>query len=124
VRLGSKLPPGSARVSERAAGVPGSAWHFTSCCKLLHLLTFVLAHTGGGLGAAMGAYSILSGRAWLSPVKTMALAAQSGALMGGLVTPVSPYWSETNLSGHPYQGITATGASPLSAFSRSRESGA
>ena len=89
----------------------------------LHLLTFLLepTRTGGGLGAAIGAYSVVSGGACLSPVKTMALAAQSGALMGGLVTPVGPYWSETNLSGHPYQGITATGAPLLCAFSRLRE---
>lgn len=77
---------------------------------------------GGGLGAAIGAYSVVSGRAWLSPVKTLALAAQTGALLGGVVTPVSPYWSETNLSGHPYQGITATGAPSLYAFPRSGES--
>jgi len=28
--MNSTLPPGGARVSGRAAGVPGSAWHFTS----------------------------------------------------------------------------------------------
>jgi hypothetical protein len=25
------------------------------------------------------------------------------------VTPISPYWCETNLAGYPYQGVTATG---------------
>jgi hypothetical protein len=39
------------------------------------------AAMGGGLGAAMGAYHVISGGRWLSPVKTLALAAQSGALV-------------------------------------------
>ncbi|KAK3249671.1 hypothetical protein CYMTET_40907, partial [Cymbomonas tetramitiformis] len=44
--------------------------------------------------------------------KSVVNGASAGGLCGGLITPVSSYWAETNLKGYPYLGTTSTVVMP------------
>jgi len=64
------------------------------------------------VGAAVGAYFVLKKAGWNTAGATLATGVEAGVLLGGLLTPISPYWAETGLKGHSYEGITATGVVP------------
>uniref|UniRef100_A0A7S0RKT7 3D domain-containing protein n=1 Tax=Pyramimonas obovata TaxID=1411642 RepID=A0A7S0RKT7_9CHLO len=66
---------------------------------------------GAAVGAAVGACLNTKG-SFMPNLHNIPTAMRIGAIAGTALTPISPYWVETNLKGHSYGGVTSTGAIP------------